>query len=181
MKQIKLINIIVFLSFCFFILTIGCNQSAKENKQLEENNSALQNKQVQASSSKADIEFLTKETFKQKIVDFGKTKEYHYNGELPSIVEFYATWCGPCKMLAPILEELSHEYSGKIKIYKVDVDKEMELSNAFGINSIPAIYFFPKTGHPVRTEGFIPKNELSKAIQQVLLKTDSTHAQKREI
>ena len=90
------------------------------------------------------MEQLTKETFKEKIFDFEKNTEWKYKGELPAIIDFYADWCGPCKMVAPVLSELAGEYQGKVNIYKVNTDQEPELSGAFGIQSIPSILFIPK-------------------------------------
>lgn len=88
----------------------------------------------------------------------------------PAIVDFYADWCGPCKMVAPILEELSKEYAGKIYIYKVNVDKEPELARDFGIQSIPTIWFVPMKGEPQVNMGALSKEQLKGYIDKVLLK-----------
>lgn len=95
--------------------------------------------------------------------------DWKYEGDKPCIVDFYATWCGPCKALAPVLEELAKEYDGKIYIYKVDVDKEEELAATFGIRSIPTLLWIPKNGKPTVTQGAMPKTELKKMIDEVLL------------
>ena len=92
------------------------------------------------------MEKLDKNAFIEKIFDFEKEKEWKYRGDLPAIVDFYADWCGPCKMVTPILEKLSVEYEGKVAIYKVDTDKEQELAGAFGIQSIPSLLFVPMAG-----------------------------------
>mgnify|MGYP000256170517 CR=1 FL=1 len=89
-------------------------------------------------------ENLTKQTFLEKVFNYEKNKDWMYEGKLPAIIDFYADWCGPCKMIAPVLEELSNEYAGKINIYKVDTEAEQELAAAFGIRSIPSILFVPK-------------------------------------
>ncbi len=115
------------------------------------------------------MEHLTIATFKQKVFDFEKSKEWKYEGELPCIIDFYADWCGPCKMVAPILEELSEEYKGKINIYKVDTEAEQELAGMFGIKSIPSILFCPKEGQPQMAMGALPKASFVEAINDVLL------------
>jgi thioredoxin len=88
-------------------------------------------------------EHLTKETFKDKVFDFENNSEWKYEGDLPAIIDFYADWCGPCKMVEPVLEELAEEYDGKMHIYKIDTDAEQELAAAFGIQSIPSMLFIP--------------------------------------
>ena len=100
---------------------------------------------------------------------FHKRREYKYEGDKPAIVDFYATWCGPCKALAPVLEELAKEYAGKVYIYKIDVDKEEELAGAFGIRSIPTLLWIPQSGKPTVTQGALPKPELKKMIDDTLL------------
>jgi thioredoxin 1 len=115
------------------------------------------------------MEHLTKETFLEKVFDYEKNNEWKYEGNLPCIIDFYADWCGPCKMIAPILEELAKEYEGKIKIYKVDTEKERELAAAFGIRSIPSILFCPKDGQPQMAMGALPKASFVKAINELLL------------
>ena len=114
------------------------------------------------------MEHLTKETFKSKLFDYEKNKEWKYQGKLPAIVDFYADWCGPCKMVAPVLEELAKEYEGKIDVYKIDTDKEQELAGAFGINSIPSILFIPKDGKPQMSVGALPKEGFKKCITDIL-------------
>ena len=95
-----------------------------------------------------------------------------YKGDKPCIVDFYATWCGPCKMVAPILEELAEEYAGKIDIYKVDTEKEEGLAASFGIRSIPSLLFCPMNGQPQMAKGAMGKADFKKAINEVLLKKE---------
>ena len=114
-------------------------------------------------------EHLTKEKFLSQVFDYEKNTEWNYKGELPCLIDFYADWCGPCKMVAPVLEELSKEYDGKIKIYKVDTESEQELASVFGIQSIPSLLFVPKTDKPQMAKGALPKATLVKAIDEVLL------------
>ena len=116
------------------------------------------------------IEHLTKEAFTEKVCNFEANKEWKFEGELPCIIDFYADWCGTCKMIAPILEELAKEYDGKINIYKVDTEDQQELSGAFGIRSIPSMLFCPKEGQPQMSTGALPKDAMQKAIDDVLLK-----------
>ena len=111
---------------------------------------------------------LTKETFKEKVFDYETNKEWKFVGDKPAIVDFYADWCGPCKMIAPILEELSVEYDGKVDIYKIDTEKEQELAGVFGIRSIPSLLFIPKEGQPQMAAGALPKDALIKAMEEVL-------------
>ncbi len=116
-------------------------------------------------------EHLTKQTFLEKVFNYEQNKEWKFNGELPCIIDFYADWCQPCKMVAPILEELSEEYAGKINVYKIDTESEQELAAAFGIRSIPSLLFCPKDDKPQMAQGALPKPALVDAINNVLLKT----------
>jgi thioredoxin len=115
------------------------------------------------------MEHLTKETFREKVFDFEQNKDWKFAGNLPCIIDFYADWCGPCKAVAPVLEELAEEYKGKIDIYKVDTEKEQELAAMFGIRSIPSILFCPADGKPQMAMGALPKDAFVDAIQSVLL------------
>lgn len=114
------------------------------------------------------MENLTKDTFKEKVFDFEQNKEWKFEGDKPCIIDFYADWCGPCKMVAPILEELSNEYDGKVNIYKVDTEVEKELSQVFGIRSIPSILFVPTDNQPQMAAGALPKPAFEKAIEDIL-------------
>lgn len=114
------------------------------------------------------IEFLTKETFKEKVFDYETDKEWNFKGLFPCIIDFYADWCGPCKMVAPVLEELAKEYDGKIDIYKVDTEAEQELAAVFGIRSIPSLLFCPLNEQPQMAQGALPKNSFIEAIDEVL-------------
>jgi thioredoxin 1 len=116
---------------------------------------------------------LTTTDFKEKIFDYDSESEWKYKGELPAIIDFYADWCGPCKSVAPVLEELSNEYEGKVNIYKLDTDKEAELSAVFGIQSIPTFLFIPVDGAPMLQRGAVPKNVFKQVINERLLKTEA--------
>ncbi len=112
---------------------------------------------------------LTTQDFKDKVFNYDLSKEWKYAGSLPAIIDFYADWCGPCKMVAPVLEELANEYSGKIMIYKVNTENEQELAAVFGIQSIPTLLFVPKEGQPQAAMGALPKQTFEQVIKDVLL------------
>jgi len=114
------------------------------------------------------LEHLTKESFKSKVFDYENSKEWKFEGSKPAVIDFYADWCGPCKMVAPILEELATEYDGKIDIYKVDTEAERELSAVFGIQSIPSLLFVPMEGQPAMAKGALPKETFKQAFSDVL-------------
>jgi thioredoxin len=113
---------------------------------------------------------LTAQEFKEKVFNYEIGKEWKYEGSLPAIVDFYADWCSPCKMVAPILEDLALEYSGKIMVYKVNTENEQELASVFGIQSIPTLLFIPKEGQPQAAMGALPRQTFEKVIKDVLLK-----------
>lgn len=114
---------------------------------------------------------LTKAEFLAKVANYeSDPSEWKYLGDKPAIVDFYATWCGPCRTITPILEELAEEYKEQIYIYKVDTDKEQELAAAFGVQSIPTLLFIPMEGAPQLARGTMPKHEFKNAIENVLLK-----------
>ncbi len=114
------------------------------------------------------IEHLTLDTFKEKVFNFEQNKEWKFEGNKPCIIDFYADWCGPCKMVAPLLEELSGEYEGKLDVYKVDTEAERQLAGMFGIQSIPSLLFVPMDGQPQMAMGALPKESFVKAFKDVL-------------
>jgi thioredoxin 1 len=111
--------------------------------------------------------------FKEQIFNYETEQEWKYAGNVPAIVDFYADWCGPCKAIAPVLEELSNEYNGKLVVYKIDTDKETELSSVFGIQSIPTLLFIPVDGNPMMQKGALPKNALQAVIEERLLQKNA--------
>ncbi|NCC09100.1 MAG: thioredoxin [Bacteroidia bacterium] len=134
------------------------SQSNKKNNQLTKED---QNMEVMS---------LNKADFLKKVYNYETSpKEWKFEGSRPAIIDFYATWCGPCKMMSPILDEVSKEYSGQIDVYKIDVDQEEELAAAFGIRSIPTLLFIPMNEQPRVLQGAMAKDQLKKTINEVLL------------
>ena len=144
------------------VLLVGC-QPAESNKNVKKLNAEIKTK------NSYTMEHLTKATFLEKVFNYEVNKEWKYEGDLPCLIDFYADWCGPCKMVAPVLEELAKEYEGKIHIYKIDTEAEQELAAAFGIRSIPSLLFCPKEGQPQMAMGALPKATMEKAIKEILL------------
>lgn len=120
-----------------------------------------------AEEIKMKPEHLTLETFKEKIFDFENETEWNYKGEIPAIIDFYADWCGPCKQVAPIMEELAIEYDGKVKIYKIDTEDQKQLASIFGIRSIPSILFIPVGEQPQMATGALPKENFVQMIEEI--------------
>lgn len=118
---------------------------------------------------RAEVNYLTTEEFKQLFFDFTTSQQWQYNGEKPCVIDFYTTWCGPCKRLAPIMEELSEEYCDMVVFYKIDTEKERLLAYTFGISSIPQILFVPVGERPQLARGLLPKETLKQAIEEILL------------
>jgi thioredoxin len=112
---------------------------------------------------------ITAEEFREKIFDFEKEEAWKYKGSFPAIIDFYADWCGPCKAIAPVLEDLAIEYDGRLLIYKIDTDKETDLSSLFGIQSIPTLLFIPMEGSLMVQKGALPKNVLQQVVEERLL------------
>jgi thioredoxin len=114
------------------------------------------------------IEYLTVDTFKKKVFNYEENKDWKFEGNLPCLIDFYADWCGPCKTIAPVLEELDEEFDGKMNIYKVDTEKERELAALFRVQSIPSLLFVPTDGQPQMAMGALPKDTFIKAFKDVL-------------
>lgn len=156
MKTLHWIALVV-LSAAIMIIT-SCGHAGARNTEEE----AAQKKQTKAVVELNSNDF-------NKLVYNMNVEETDYLGTLPAIVDFTATWCGPCQRIAPILEELAAEYNGKIVIYKVDIDKERDLAKAFNISSIPAILYIPLNSEPVITIGSRGKDKFKKEIETILL------------
>jgi thioredoxin len=118
--------------------------------------------------NKIMAEQLTKDAFLKKVFNYEKNKEWKFEGDIPAVVDFWAPWCGPCRMVSPIIDELSTEYAGKVNFYKINVDDEQELAGIFGVRSIPSMLFIPKEGKPKMSVGALPKEALVNAITKEL-------------
>lgn len=112
---------------------------------------------------------MTAADFRSEVFDYTGNEDWQYKGSLPAIIDFYADWCGPCKAVAPVLEELSEQYAGQLVIYKIDTDEEQELSALFGIQSIPTFLFIPMSGTPMMQRGALPKSAFVQVITERLL------------
>ena len=153
----------LMVSLCVLAVNTACADSGKNSNKKEKANSM-------ETTQNGQVVHLTKAEFLEKVYNFEKNPDaWKYEGDKPAIVDFYADWCGPCKMVAPVLEELAKEYAGQIVVYKINTDKERELSAAFGIRSIPSLLFIPMEGTPQMAQGAMPKAELKRAINEVLL------------
>jgi thioredoxin len=162
-----------YLSALIVFLLVSCSGSPAGDKGTSAGNTGASNAQSQVADGKP--EHLTEKTFKLKIMDYDKNpQQWVYLGDKPAIVDFYADWCRPCRMIGPYLEELAAEYDGKITVYKVNTDEERELAAAFGITSLPTVLFIPMVGKPSTQIGALPKESYKKIIDEVLLKTTST-------
>lgn len=154
-KILALSMLLAFISFS------ACAGSNKDNKSEKEQKKETIMKPIH----------LTKAEFLKKVANYEKNpEEWKYLGDKPCIIDFYASWCGPCKMIAPILEELAQEYAGEIYIYKVNTEEERELAAAFGIRSIPTLLFCPMNENPQIAQGALPKDTFIQIINDVLLK-----------
>jgi thioredoxin len=173
MKKVKNITIAV-LALAGLISISSCSEknnletAGNTDTKVQTNTKSLNNQ-----NKKGKMEHLTVETFKTKVFDYEKNKEWKFEGDKPAIIDFYADWCGPCKMVAPVLEELSNEYDGKVDIYKIDTEVEQELAAVFGIRSIPSILFIPKSGQPQMSAGAMPKEGFVQAINEILLPSNN--------
>ena len=111
---------------------------------------------------------LTKDEFLRRIADFESNPNgFKFLGDKPALIDFFAPWCGPCKMLSPVLDELSEEYASKVDIYKVNIDNEEELAKIFGIRTVPTLLFIPMEGNPLRTMGAMPKAQLKELLDKI--------------
>ena len=168
----KRLSIVSFAVIALFLTSCGSNGGEKtENKP---SNKDAKETVAEPQNNKSDggtVVFLTKKTFLEKVWNFEKNpEEWVYEGDLPCIIDFYADWCKPCRMVAPIMEELAVEYKGKIHVYKIDTQKERELAQVFQVTSIPRVLFCPKNEKPQMSVGALPKTTFVEAIEGVLLK-----------
>ena len=116
-----------------------------------------------------DVVYITTEQFKERIFDYKTEKDWIFKGNKPCVIDFYTTWCGPCKRLAPIMEEMSQKYCDQVVFYKADTERERELAYVFNINSIPQVLYIPMEGKPLLLKGLYPKEEIVRIIDEFLL------------
>ena len=160
------LSVITILLISFGLMSCGNIQG---NQQVDK--PAIENEGDATETNTSDEvtpEYLTYETFKEKVWDFEKNStEWVYKGEVPCVIDFYADWCGPCKMVAPILEELNEEYKGKLNIFKVNTEEQQQLAGMFGVQSIPSLLFVPKEGQPQMAQGALSKDSFKKAFSDI--------------
>lgn len=163
----------ILLATLLMVFTLGaCNTSQqKKASDVRENVQALTTETTEDNMTATKTIQLTRADFLEKVANFEENPDkWVYLGDKPAIIDFYADWCGPCKVIAPILEELAAEYDGEIYIYKVDTEVEQQLAAEFGIRSIPSLLFVPMDEAPQMAQGALPKDAFKQAIDEVLLK-----------
>jgi len=155
-------NLFLTALMVVFVLSAGCASQGNENK------SVAQNSPTATDEGKAVK--INRQQFIELVYDYETNpEEWVYEGDLPAIIDFYADWCAPCRIIAPILDELAEEYKGQIRIYKVDTDREKDLARAFNIRSIPTLLFIPAEGRPQMSQGALPKETLKQVIDNFML------------
>ena len=176
------LTFIVFFAFITSSSSCSNNNNNQDNSQDDNttvvddnaNNTTIDDNQntnqtdVNSNDATGSVTMLDSQGFITKVFDFNNTQDWHYNGTAPCVVDFYADWCGPCKMVAPIMDELAEEYEGKIIFYKVNVDQAQDVAAAFGIQSIPSVLFVPMNGQPQMAVGSMQKEGYVNAINQVI-------------
>ena len=145
-------KVIILIALGFTMLMTNCNSSSGN-----------------VNNTSGSITALTNETFKANVYNYPMNQQWKYEGNLPAIIDFYATWCPPCKKLSPLLEELAVKYKGKIVVYKVDVDAEQQLAQSMGIQNMPTLLFIPASGQPQQSVGLVSTETLEKMIHEILL------------
>jgi len=159
-------NLRTILLLLAAIVAVSCSNSTETKAQSDKSVQTEENAIVEGKTI-----HMNKDMFIERVMDFETNKEeWKYLGDKPAIIDFYADWCKPCKLIAPIMDELAEEYKGEIYIYKVDTQVERELASVFGIRSIPAVLFIPMEGQPQMSTGALPKETFKSAIDDFLLK-----------
>lgn len=166
-----------FLALIIFLF-VSCNGTTggdKSNINVKSTSEVTRGSGDNTASVNGKPEHLTEQTFKQKVMDYDKNpQQWVFKGDKPAIVDFYADWCRPCRMIGPYLEELAVEYNGKINVYKVNTDEQHELAAVFGIESLPTVLFIPMEGKPSSQLGAMSKESYKKIIDEFLLKAPAT-------
>jgi thioredoxin len=166
----------IYLSALIIFLFASCNGTSGGKNESTGANPTTETTEVSVNKKAAagKLEHLTEKTFKKKVMDYDKNpKQWVFEGDKPAIIDFYADWCRPCRMIAPYLEELATEYEGRIDVYKVDTEDQRELAAVFGIESLPTVLFIPMQGKPSSQMGAMPKESYKKIIDEFLLKASS--------
>ena len=165
------------LALAIGIFLVSCSQEAEQAKEEKTTITTITTittqEEIKTTNNTLIMKpiYLTKAEFLKKVVNYEESpNEWKYLGDKPAIIDFYASWCGPCKMIAPILDELAAEYAGEIYIYKIDTEQEQELAAAFGIQSIPTLLLVPMNENPQVIRGALPKAQFKEAIDKTLLK-----------
>ena len=170
-KSLNMNKLSLIFAFTISIFFFGCTNT-KGNQ--EDSNLVVQTDATEGEENldeeDAKPEYLTYETFLEKVWDFESNPEtWVYKGDTPCVIDFYADWCRPCRMVAPIMDDMAKKYEGKVKIYKIDTEKEKQLASVFRIRSIPAVLFIPKEGKPEMQTGALPKESYIEIINTKLL------------
>ncbi len=164
---------ILVAATAFAFSMVACSNQGEKNSSItiETNSNKIENNMTTTTTTAKKTINLTRAEFLEKVANFEESPDkWVYLGDKPAIIDFYADWCGPCKMIAPVLEELAAEYEGQIYIYKVDTEAEQQLAAEFGIRSIPSLLFVPMGEDPQMAQGALPKDAFKQAIEEVLLK-----------
>ena len=149
------------------LMLTSCTNNKKADNSVQMS-TAAQNTDATAASADGTVTYLSTADFRLKIMDYETHQtEWVFEGKRPAVIDFYTTWCGPCKMMAPIVEEMAKAYAGKVDFYKVDIDKEQELAQTFGIQSIPTFLFIPVKGKPTMQMGAMPKETFEKMVKEI--------------
>ena len=168
-KKLLLIVAIVFIGLSACSQNKGKTRTKATNAKTEKTTTAA------TDTATGKVIFLTTAEFKKKVIDFEKhPNEWVFEGKKPAIIDFFATWCGPCRRMSPTVDKIAKDYAGKIDVYKIDIDKEKQLAMVFGIQSVPTILFVPVTGKPTMQEGALDEASFRQAIREVLFPTCST-------
>lgn len=162
-------NIIMALIVAIVVLG-SCSNNKKSNSEDKTTTPTIKTKDTIKANNELATKYLSTEDFKKKIMNYDEhSQEWVFEGNRPAIIDFYATWCGPCKMTAPIIERLARKYKGQIDFYKVDTDQERELAQIFGIRSIPTFLFIPMKGQPTAQMGAMQLADFEEIIESELL------------
>lgn len=175
------VSLYLIIGSLVFLMSCGNQTNNQQDNSVSQNNDENKTPVEGQTVSDGDIKpvYLTTADFKKKIWDYeANPQEFLYKGELPCVIDFYADWCKPCKMVAPIMDELADYYDGKVIIYKVNTDKEKELASVFQVNSIPTILFAPMEGKPAMQPGALAKEDYIRIINEFVLKMKTENSKK---